>query len=125
MRVRRWRFITVFYLILLAFFCLTGGMPPDPSEPKIFQILWPNIAHIPAYTILTYCLLRSFSPITAKIRIGIFAFALSYGALIEILQSFVPYRYPSVSDLFLNISGILLAFYLVQKRGLAAEFIKK
>ena len=124
MCVKKWRFITVLYLIILTFFCLRGGTPPDSLEPKISQILWPNIAHIPAYTILTYCLFQSFSAITTKIKIGIFIFAFSFGVLIEFLQSFVPYRSPSISDIFLNSLGILLAFSFLQKH-LTAQTIPK
>jgi len=115
MCVKRWRILTVLYLILLTYLCLREGRAPDPTEPKILQILWPNVAHIPAYTILTYCLFQSFSSLNPKIKIGIFGFAFSYGVLIEFLQGFVPYRYPSLSDVFLNLLGILSAFYLVLK----------
>lgn len=96
---------TCLYAVLLAFASLrpgSGGETP-PSEQMLH-----NLAHIPAYAILTFLLTRCVSRLTLRNQILIVLSAFAFGVLLEVGQFFVPYRYFSFLDMGLNAVGILL-----------------
>ena len=81
-----------------------------------------NLAHIPAYALLTFLWLKTFerrsvagyfSRISALILIGMLLFAISD----EIHQSFIPGRSASYIDVGLNITGILCGLSLFSAKG--------
>ena len=83
---------------------------------KADQIL-SNLAHIPAYGILTFMWLKSFNDFTrhksraliiGAVLVGLFLFSITD----EIHQSFVPGRTASVMDVGLDLLGILIGLAL-------------
>jgi len=66
-----------------------------------------NMLHIPAYGLLTYLLIKSFSKLK-YVYIVSFLFAVGFGVLNEYVQSFVPGRYTSGFDVLLNGIGSLI-----------------
>ena len=77
-----------------------------------------NIAHIPAYALLTFLWLKAlerrkigshFSKVNSLILIGVILFAVSD----EIHQSFVPGRTASSLDFALDVLGIFLGFSIL------------
>ena len=91
---------------------------PDQSFPGdvsvITQVLY-NLAHVPAYGLLAFLWLKSFSEtkfgkkyftVTLLMLAGLFLFAISD----EIHQSFVPGRTSSYMDIGLDVIGISLGF---------------
>lgn len=96
---------TILYTILLAFASLRPGSGGE--TPPMEQMLH-NLAHIPAYAILTWLLTRCVSRPTPRNQIFIVLAAFAFGILMEIGQSFVPHRYFSPRDMVFNGTGILL-----------------
>ncbi len=75
-----------------------------------------SLLHIPLYGILTVLIILSREPLKwqPNFRLlvpGIIAFVV--GIADEIHQSFFPTRYASVSDIFLDFIGIILALFLI------------
>jgi len=81
-----------------------------------------NLAHIPAYALLTFLWLKAFKRKNAShcfmanglILVGLIIFAVSD----EMHQSFVPGRFASLMDLGLNFLGILLGFGTLKILGM-------
>lgn len=83
---------------------------------KADQIL-SNLAHIPAYGILTFMWLKSFNGIAWRkgrglVSVAVFAGLLLFSVSDEWHQSFVPGRTASMMDLGLDLLGILLGLAL-------------
>jgi VanZ family protein len=85
------------------------------SERTLF-----NLGHIPAYALLTYLWLSSFTrtrtetysfKITLIVIVGLVVFAISD----EIHQSFVPGRTPSFMDFGLDLLGILIGLTFLRQ----------
>jgi len=100
-------------MIALAYLSLRAGN--SAGETTQAQQMAHNLAHIPAYGLLTILLIYGFgrSKQSNIVRIAIFSFM--YGLLMEALQSFVPNRYPSILDLCLNLIGIISVIILFKK----------
>ncbi len=107
----RWRLAVVFYMVLLT---CTSLQPGDPTAGTAWlSELFHNLAHPPAYAIFAWLLINAASTITPRVLYGVFAITFLYGALLEVLQTFVPDRFPSIGDTLLNALGagiILWAF---------------
>ena len=93
-----------------------------PGDSSLSSQIISNLAHIPAYGLLTFLWLKAFErrknrrqflTVTALILIGLVLFAVSD----EIHQSFVPGRTASYVDVGLNIVGILFGLGLVSAKG--------
>lgn len=87
-------------------------------RPNLFrQLIW-NLGHIPLYaglTLLFFLVLSGGNIRTGLTRASFWMapfVAVAWGIFDEWHQSFVPGRYGSVGDLFLDISGIMLATML-------------
>ena len=86
---------------------------------KIIAFIKPeiqNILHIPEYGILVflwfYALLNFYETIPQSIRIAMLI-SVIYGVLDEVHQFFVPGRYMGLTDIALDLTGVMLmAFYL-------------
>jgi len=102
----QWRSLTALYMILLTYVSLKS--PQEGVEPSTAEQLVHNASHIPAYAILTFLLLKSLRSFNAKIKIGIFFIAFTYGVFMELLQLNIVNRYGSMLDVFLNSMGIIL-----------------
>ena len=111
--------------LLSTLFLIYMSSIPDKSlwggGSLIMQII-SNLAHIPAYALLTFFWLKVFKRrkernqfiiINVLILIGLVLFAVSD----EIHQSFVPGRTASCMDVGLNIVGILFGIGLFSARG--------
>ena len=111
-----WTLSTLIYMFLL----MGLEISPDahPGKSSVVKQVAHNSAHVPAYMILTFLLVRTFQSYKVR-KIVFWAFAISvwYGWLNEILQSFSPGRTCSVSDEVLNILGTTLALLLFKKFG--------
>ena len=101
--MRKWPLITILYMIFLTYASLKPGSASHKGD-EIKQLLH-NLGHMPAYSIFAYCLMRTFENLP-QAYVATFAAAFSFGVFMEFLQSFVPYRYPSLSDMGLNVIGI-------------------
>ncbi|MBW2109597.1 MAG: VanZ family protein [Deltaproteobacteria bacterium] len=100
-----------------------------PGSKSLTEQILSNLAHIPAYSVLTYCWLRSFgltiykekSPVT---MIGVILGILFFSISDEIHQSFVPGRTPSFMDIGLDLLGILLALAILYHMRRPTSFVK-
>jgi hypothetical protein len=104
---------------------IPGVMPEQPTlVNEVFSWFPPtvhNILHIPAYAVLAWTLFFCLHPHTGA-RLGpalIILAAGGYGALMELYQSSVPGRYPSLTDVALNFTGAVLGMWL------AARFVAR
>lgn len=115
--------LLMFELILLGYMGLLFILSSIPDVenangilegvPNIIQ----NMLHLPAYGILALLWLLTLKPygITERLRVYIsILLASGYSALMELLQIWVPGRYPSVWDLTLNVTGAI-SFILVYR----------
>lgn len=107
-------FLTFLYMILLVYFSLKGRGPV--AHTSTIKEMMHNLGHIPAYAVLTYLLVWSFSTIQRAILMRVFLISFFYGVGMEILQSFTPDRTPSVKDALLNALGAGVMLWLL-KRG--------
>lgn len=94
------------YLIFSAFVSLT------PGDPNYQPWYWDKAAHFIGYAIMALLALISFNHRYKKSTILLSC--ITYSALIEVVQYFVPYRSMSLNDLFANVLGFiagLIVFY--------------
>lgn len=71
---------------------------------------WDKTNHLLAFTVLAWLGCESFPQRTPSLLFGL----LAYGALIEILQSFTPYRIAEWHDLLADGLGLLLGWLAVR-----------
>lgn len=109
-----WKIVTAIYMIVLAFVSLRAGAVPS-SETTVKQVLH-NSAHVPAYALLTYLLINSFVRIDSSTYTASFMGAFIFGVVMEVLQMFVPNRFPSLMDIFLNGCGAGWVVWFMAKR---------
>ncbi len=115
--------ITIGYMAIL----LILSAIPDTSLPENqFMLLSPtvqNLAHVPAYGVLALLWgfsLRNFGVPPLRAVLAAMTITFMYGVAIELVQAFVPGRYPSIQDCFLNASGILMStacYLLISSQG--------
>ena len=110
--------IPIAYMILIySLSSIPGNGNRIPS--KIIAFIKPeiqNILHIPEYGILVflwfYALLNFYETIPQSIRIAMLI-SVIYGVLDEVHQFFVPGRYMGLTDIALDLTGVMLmGFYL-------------
>lgn len=90
----------------------------SPQPPLVAQALLPSemtftaskAVHVSAYAFLTALVL--WLPATAKQRAVLWVFLALHSGLTELGQTFVPGRYGSVADVFVNLTGITLGLGL-------------
>ena len=107
-------FLTFLYMILLVYLSVKGR--PSGAHTSTIKEMMHNLGHIPAYAVLTYLLVWSFSIIERAVLIRAFLISFFYGVGMEILQSFTPYRTPSVKYALFNALGTGVMIWLL-KRG--------
>ena len=111
-------------LLTLAWLLMITGLSSLPDSggaerSTLMQALW-NLAHVPLFGGLAFCVLKSLRPGTSgrpRYALAFLACA-ACGVLDEWHQSFVPGRIASMGDLFLDLIGI--AGTLLILRALAA-----
>ncbi len=103
-------------VILMGMIYLLSSLPGEEQVGvlKVLTSLEPtlqNLLHIPLFGLLQFLWLRGFTSrgtTGAAAIVASFCITLSYGALDELHQYFVPGRYASVLDLGLNLLGAVL-----------------
>lgn len=100
--------------VVVAVILLVGSVVPLPSTGGSGPPLLPSptaIGHLVGYATLAYTLrgrLRSRPARSAVwISIAVLAAVVSYGALVEVLQWFIPYRHFDLADVTVNALGAL------------------
>lgn len=115
---------TLSMLILLGYMglILILSLIPDTHELSGFLALVSkeaqNLLHIPAYGILAVLWMRAIMAYgLTELRSIFVAFVIAsgYGALMELAQAWIPGRFPSISDLIFDITGILLFIWLYRQ----------
>ena len=89
-------------------------IPMDQAgqEGSMFSALKPNVQnvlHIPMMALFSFLLLSGFECFADFPRRGLLlgiALSIGFAVLLELIQVFVPGRYPSLMDMTLNIAGI-------------------
>jgi len=117
-------------LMLMGLIFISSSIPMDGESEhlKFLMELKPtvqNLLHIPLFGLLAYLWLNALTkngcPAKKKLIVTIII-TVSYGLLDEFHQSFIPGRYASLSDIILNIIGIItgavIYFQLQSRRNL-------
>lgn len=102
-----------------------GG--PDYYSARSLQEIW-NLGHVLFFFLLNIYAFyhKGFVKITFWIRIlccVLLTFLL--GALVELLQQMVPDRIASFSDLLRDMSGFMIAFFVIIFKEADSEFLRK
>ena len=98
------QFKVVFFITVI--FILYQALTPNGETPWFDFHHGDKVLHALAFFLLSFLLNRSSSSIENRIRNMIAL--LSFGILIEVLQSFTTYRTVSVGDVLADVIGILL-----------------
>ncbi|MBN1255257.1 MAG: VanZ family protein [Deltaproteobacteria bacterium] len=105
-RTRKFYILFVGWMVFLTVFSLIPRAGVDLGERG------DKVAHFIAYFITAFIFCVSFRARFQKADIYAVFFAFGYGAVIELVQVFVPYRVGSFLDLAANFSGVLFFFLL-------------
>ena len=103
--------ITLGYMAVLF---ILSVIPDTHSTENPLMLVPPsvqNLAHVPAYGLFALLLifnLRSSGTTRAQAVKTSITIAFLYGVAMELIQTLVPGRFPSVMDCFLNVAGILV-----------------
>lgn len=108
------------FLLMLGIFLLSSNLHHNTIISKrIFSNkIINNILHIPVYggLMLTWFLVFHKRPEDKKINLFFASgIAFSYGILIEIYQSSIPGRSAGIFDIILNLSGIIIGIFFINK----------
>ena len=103
---------TIAYMAILAYLQLRNPSGSGGAGISSVRQLLNNLAHIPAYAILTWLLLRNFLTVDFKAKVSAIAIASTYGIFMELLQSLNPERLASFGDVCLNTIGIIFIIWL-------------
>lgn len=104
------------YMFLLLLVSLKPGS--SSGQDSAFKLAFYNLAHIPAYALLTLLLVYATA---ARSLVWAFIAACSYGVFNEWLQHFVPERMTSITDMLLNAIGAFTVLYFLRKRRVRGE----
>jgi len=107
---RCWKIITLFYMGCLLAYSLKPGASLGAAS-SIKQVAF-NLAHVPAYALLTLLLVYS---LELKTLNWAFTVSVSYGIFNEFVQSFSPGRTVSIFDILLNALGTWGMLYFIRK----------
>jgi len=111
-------FITFLYMSFLAYVSLRNPMLVIEENEEIGKLL-NNLAHIPAYGILAFLLLKCFKDLNVKAKVYTLVISLGYGILMELLQSLNPNRLCSLGDIIRDLVGI--GFVILFSRQLVGK----
>jgi len=110
-----WFFLTVVYMLVLIYVSTrpaTTGHTPSTAEQVAH-----NLCHIPAYAILFFLLIHCFTAFDFFAQISAMSISILFGAFNEFLQSFIPSRMASLSDIILNAVGVGLMLWFMIKQS--------
>ena len=105
-RTRKFYFLFIGWMVFLTVFSLVPRAGVDLGEQG------DKVTHFIAYFITAFMFCVSFRARFQKADIYAVFFAFGYGAIIELVQAFLPYRDGSFLDLMANFSGVLFFFLL-------------
>ena len=97
-----WRFMLVLLL------CAVTWLALAPAPPRLLSTGWDKLNHGLAFSTLAVAAAMGFT--AARLRIG--AALLAYGALIELLQAYLPPRQADLVDLMTDGLGIAIGLLL-------------
>ena len=101
---------------------IPGDISPESAIGAAFQWVqpaWQNLLHVPLYAGLALSWLWALEPFDIQYRRRVMSAILlsaAWGILDEVHQSFVPGRYPSWTDVALNLLGVAIVFAYVTLR---------
>ncbi len=105
---------------------ILSSIPDTGDTGHVMALVSPtiqNILHLPAYGLLgllwIFTLRTRGFPENRSVWLAILL-SLAYGGLLEIYQIWVPGRFPSFLDFFVNVSGVLLFIWLYQQMKMGA-----
>jgi VanZ family protein len=106
-----YRIIFFFSLLLIFYFSVV----PASSIPNIAALSFVSdkIIHALIFLYLSYVGLNSYFNLPKLLLLGLIFI---FGLAIEIIHIYHPYRFFEVADLISNLSGILLALYIFNKK---------
>jgi len=106
-----YRIIFFFSLLLIFYFSVV----PASSIPNIAALSFVSdkIIHALIFLYLSYVGLNSYFNLPKLLLLGLIFI---FGLAIEIIHFYHPYRFFEVADLISNLSGILLALYIFNKK---------
>lgn len=81
-----------------------------PTVSQMSTTGWDKANHLLAFAVLAWLGCQAFPRRTAAALLGL----LAYGALIEVLQSFTPYRFAEWNDVWADGMGLLAGWLLSQ-----------
>lgn len=99
---KRWRFI---FWACLIFVLALALMPADSSLPTTG---WDKLNHLLVFAIVFLLGRQAYPGRNAEVMLGL----LCYGGLIEVLQSFTPYRSAEWEDLIADSLGLIIGWGL-------------
>jgi VanZ family protein len=121
-RKKQWLALLFAVVVILI---MAGSLVPVAEIPEQEKTFWEkmmsvitNLMHVPMYGVLTLVSLHYFDCIRYSRKKGVVVsilIAMSVGILNEILQIFVPGRYGSLTDIILNVFGIIAGVVLYGK----------
>lgn len=100
--------------VLLLVSAIPGGTPHGGHDDTLLGMIPPivqNVLHIPAYGLLVLLWIRTLQTRGVAPRprlLGATLAAAGFGAAMEVVQAWVPGRFPSAGDFLLNLAGVLL-----------------
>jgi len=113
----RYRLLTVLYLAVIYGLSSLPDLSAADRHPLL--ALATNLAHVPVFAGLAFCIVRSLPPRlgrTVEGSIAAFAVCVGLAALDEWHQSFVRGRIPSSGDLLLDVVGIAGMLFVLRVR---------
>ncbi len=84
-----------------------------PTASRIATTGWNKTNHLLAFGVLAWLGLKAYPRHAAAVLVGLFA----YGAMVEIMQIFIPSRAADGTDLIANILGLMLGWGVGQVQG--------
>jgi VanZ family protein len=111
--------LTIIYIALLAYFSVRPPVGHEGSNAA--RQMFYNMMHIPAYAGLAFLVLRCFGKNNLKVYISSFIIVILVGVFFEYLQSFVPGRFASMSDVLLNVVGAVVGIVGFRVQGLGVR----
>ena len=117
-------FFPPLFLMIIIFISSSIPMDKNANVPKFVISVDPtlqNLFHIPIFGLLSFFWLKAFTKYTISISVKIIitlTITIFFGCLDEFHQTFVIGRYGSLSDILLNIVGIIAGVITyLQKRS--------
>lgn len=110
-----------FFFLYTTSMILTSLIPMDdsPNTPMFWSVMPPslqNFLHVPMFIGFTYLLgslMEDLFKKTNRIAI-ILIISFCMGTLLEMIQSFVPGRYPGLVDILLNLLGAVIGLLVIE-----------